>query len=690
MSRLKHGRRASRRFLMLFAATAVALVVSLAGTHATTQATSGGSAYSIPLVGNMGDPDVTAVDTNPAANVVETTFVAEDATVDLGQGITAHALTFNGTIPGPTLRLNVGDTVIVRLVNNSSEATGIHWHGIELENSVDGTPFTQNQACSGCTYLYKFQVTRPGIYWYHPHHHSSTNQVFKGLYGMIIVTDPNEAALLPTGAHPTLPPLSATLPLVLSDITVCKAPGAWAPAEPTYPPNQPWVQNTNGGTTPTNLVQAGPTPRDPCKDTPIDKDGNSILPATWQNHDIPNIQKNGGGFEREGNVVLTNGRNVGGRGGYPQAPGAVSGTAELYNVASGQGLRLQLVNASAIRFMRLRLTTAAGALVNLVRVGGEGGLLDHAVVEGVAPGGFDTSINAGEILLPPGSRADVVAAIPAGLPVSSVLTLWTEDTNRTGMGFSNLPTVPVMHLNVTGPAGSPYTIAQGTQLREATGDLVPVLSGSAGFLNPNSFVPLKPLDPGPPPPAPWSFSNDIHLTAAGFLAGIDTIFGTHDLAGDYASAFHLASSRFARMGNTLDLSVTNTTNAHHPFHLHGFSMQPTSLTKASSPTFTWPYHEFRDNIDIPSGYTLHFKVKLEDRPLEDGVTMGGALGRWVFHCHIFFHATLGMLGEMVVLPTTGSASNGNEKPTVNTAGTWEFAAAGDIAERHGTYHDVDG
>src|SRR5215218_9117615 len=50
-----------------------------------------------------------------------------------------YAETYNGAIPGPTFRLTVGDTVIVRLVNNLPYPTGIHWHGIELNNYSDGT-----------------------------------------------------------------------------------------------------------------------------------------------------------------------------------------------------------------------------------------------------------------------------------------------------------------------------------------------------------------------------------------------------------------------------------------------------------------------------------------------------------------------------------------------------------------------
>ena len=130
-------------------------------------ATSGGDPYVVPLV----------IDTNPDPDIVETTIMAQPASADLGNGITASALTFNGSIPGPEFRLKVGDTVIVHYVNNLGHPSAIHWHGIELSNPNDGTPLTQDMvAAAGGTFEYKFKVTRPGIYWYHPHHHSSTNQ----------------------------------------------------------------------------------------------------------------------------------------------------------------------------------------------------------------------------------------------------------------------------------------------------------------------------------------------------------------------------------------------------------------------------------------------------------------------------------------------------------------------------------
>jgi FtsP/CotA-like multicopper oxidase with cupredoxin domain len=60
--------------------------------------------------------------------------------------------------------------------------------------------------------------------------------------------------------------------------------------------------------------------------------------------------------------------------------------------------------------------------------------------------------------------------------------------------------------------------------------------------------------------------------------------------------------------------------------------------------------EFVDTVDIPGRHRLVFRVRLDDRFELDGSTLGGAAGRWLFHCHITFHAALGMISKLVVLP----------------------------------------
>lgn len=629
--------------------------------------TTGIGSYVVPI----------ATDTDPSAGVLETTLVATHGMVDIGGGRMAHADTFNGAIPAPILHLDVGDTVIVRLVNQQDHPTSIHWHGIELSDASDGTEVTQDgvspvsaapppaPAPPGGTYLYKFKVPRPGLFWYHPHHGHATNRVFRGMYGMIVVNDPHEAALVAGGV---LPGPADTKQLVVSDITVCKAVGSNDAAtyvDPTTLLPADRAEWLSGATS-----QPAPTPVTLCELPTASDDHGMPAAVAFGAGDVPSMVRTG--RTNEGQTVLTNGQNVGGRLGTPMAPGALAPGAQTLNVLAGQGIRLQIANCSITRYLRLILTTSTGVQVPLVRIGGEGGLLDNAVVEGGVVGGFDTKYSPGEILLPAGSRADVVAAIPA--TATGVLTLWTRDYQRNGASFAAIPTVPVMHLNVTGTAPIPYTIVDGTPLRAAiAGAAVETLGPPTGaLLDPAAFVPAK----------PGMANQDIQITSP---PSIDGIQGMFDGFTPYGTAPHIDSSRYAEVGRVLELSVTNQSGGHHPFHLHGFSVQPISLTLTGSPTFTWPYREFRDNIDIPASHTLTFRVRVGDRELKDGLTLGGALGRWLFHCHIFIHHHQGMISELVI-----TGPDGSEKPTVDVGGAWAYTPAGGIARRRGTYHHPDG
>lgn len=596
---------------------------------------------------------------------------------------------FPTEIPGGVI--NVDDSLVVRLVNDlpAPISSGIHWHGIELQNNNDGTPVTQDPVPGGDiqqlggvppfvggTYLYKMKFTRPGIFWFHAHHFHSTNRTFRGSYGMIVVTDPNEAALIGTN---TIPDAPQTEQIVLSDITVCGNPGN----NPGYDLSLPWAGP--GGVLP---LQPGFSPEDICDVNAVGEEGTAI--AGYVAGEVPNIQRPTGRIN-EGITVLTNGKNVGPRGGDPGSPAAiVPADVDSINVQPEQGLRLQIVNCATTRYFRLRLTDNNGVQVNLIRIGGEGGLLDNAVLEGGVITGFDTKYAEGEILIPPASRADVAFAIPTGV---TDLTLWTLDYERlSGVGgWTNTPTVPVLHLNVTGPTFSPsFSIAGlangalpgSTQLRSAIPDLVPTLGPATGSLLTPSGVGCK-LGTNNPN---IELSN-VLVPGPGNQPSINGVAG--DFSGNvpYYTACHELSTRWAMEGDLLDLTVENTTNADHPFHLHGFSFQPLSINDGVN-TLTFGYREFVDNINVPAGATLAFKVHIESnrRFADDSpANEGSSLGRWLFHCHIFFHAHRGMLGELVVVDNVG----GDERPNIDFNGSWAYTAGPSIT-RTGTYFLPDG
>lgn len=96
---------------------------------------------------------------------------------------------FNGSSPGPELRLRQGDTLARRFENRTEQPSSIHWHGIRLENAMDGVPgLTQPLVQPGESFDYAFQVPDAGTYWYHSHHRS-WEQVARGLYGPLIVEE---------------------------------------------------------------------------------------------------------------------------------------------------------------------------------------------------------------------------------------------------------------------------------------------------------------------------------------------------------------------------------------------------------------------------------------------------------------------------------------------------------------------
>ena len=107
---------------------------------------------------------------------------------DIAPGKTIEAWGFNQQLPGPELKVNVGDTLVVRLTNHLKEPTLIHWHGLRVPASMDGTGATQKPIEPGEVFEYRFVVPDAGSFWYHSHF-NETVQVEKGMYGSLIVED---------------------------------------------------------------------------------------------------------------------------------------------------------------------------------------------------------------------------------------------------------------------------------------------------------------------------------------------------------------------------------------------------------------------------------------------------------------------------------------------------------------------
>ncbi|MDK2741756.1 MAG: copper resistance system multicopper oxidase [Nitrospira sp. BO4] len=104
-------------------------------------------------------------------------------------GRTGRAMTINGTIPGPVIRLKEGQQATLRVTNRLEESTSIHWHGLLLPPAMDGVPGVSFAGIEpGTTFTYRFPVKQSGTYWFHSH---SGGQELLGMYAPMII-DPIE------------------------------------------------------------------------------------------------------------------------------------------------------------------------------------------------------------------------------------------------------------------------------------------------------------------------------------------------------------------------------------------------------------------------------------------------------------------------------------------------------------------
>jgi FtsP/CotA-like multicopper oxidase with cupredoxin domain len=123
---------------------------------------------------------------------------------------TVRMLAYNGSVPGPTVKVPQGATITVPVTNHGDIEATVHWHGLRLENRYDGTHDTQAPIPVGETFTYQVHVPDPGAYWYHPHIREDYGQEL-GLYGNILVT-PSESDYWP--------PANRELVLTLDDILI--------------------------------------------------------------------------------------------------------------------------------------------------------------------------------------------------------------------------------------------------------------------------------------------------------------------------------------------------------------------------------------------------------------------------------------------------------------------------------------
>jgi FtsP/CotA-like multicopper oxidase with cupredoxin domain len=136
-------------------------------------------------------------------------LTAEIVKWEKAPGEVVEAWTYNGTVPGPTISVNSGDKVALKVKNELPESTTIHWHGIIVPNAMDGVPdITQPPIKPGETFTYSFTAQGPAVGIYHSHDHAE-KQVPDGLFGAFLI---DNVAIPANAGTPT-----QRIPMVLND-----------------------------------------------------------------------------------------------------------------------------------------------------------------------------------------------------------------------------------------------------------------------------------------------------------------------------------------------------------------------------------------------------------------------------------------------------------------------------------------
>ena len=540
----------------------------------------------------------------------------------------ATAVTINGTLPGPLLRLREGDDAIIRVRNDLDEDTSIHWHGILLPPEMDGVPGVSFAGIAArSTFEYRFPVRQAGTYWYHSH---SGLQEQLGHYGALVI-DPVE----PPGYT-----ADREFVLVLSDWTfedpyrvlarLKKQPDAYNYQRRTLSDLVRDVQADGFGATMRDRMMWSAMRMNPT-------DIADITGATYSyllNGMAPDT--NWTGLFRPGERVLLRVINAAAASYFDfRIPGVP------FTVVQSNGQPVAPVETDEVR------VAIAETYDLLVQLPGDRPYTIFAEAmdrSGFAAGTLATRAGMrGEI--PPRRQRPLLGMSDMGMGHGAMAGMGGMSGMGGMLGHGAMPGMPASPSAASEHAGMP---GMATELR-APGTLPPETTHGRSSHGPgNAMVPmstksrlgepgaglgadgwrvltytdLRAETPRPDFKAPMR-EVEIHLTGNmdRFMWSIDGV------------PFEDAEPIRFTHGERLRLTMVNDSMMNHPMHLHGM----------------WMELENGHGDRIPRVHTIN--VKPAERV--SLLISADAPGRWAFHCHILYHMEVGMFRVVEVLPATG-------------------------------------
>ena len=513
-------------------------------------------------------------------------------------GRSAHAVTINGTVPAPLIRLREGQNVRLSVTNHLKEDTSIHWHGLIVPFQMDGVPGVSFPGIApGETFHYEFPIRQSGTYWYHSH---SGMQEAMGHYGPIVIdpagTDPVQA----TREHV----------IVLSD---------WSPVHPHV---QLKRLKQSGGyynmqrQTLASLLKG--------KDQPL-KDRIDWGKMRMDPTDISDVTGSTYSF-------LVNGHS----------------TAENWTglFTPGERVRLRIINASAMTNFNVRLP---GLPMTVVQCDGQHvqpvetdefqiGIAEtydvivqptDATAYALIAEAIDRSGLVRATLAP---QIGMVAAVPA-LRARPLLTMKDMGMDMSGMDMGQGGVI-----DLSQPANDSMAGHSMKMLDPSVAPNVPMGPGVATLSSMPAdrtadrptgledvdhrvltYADLRSLEPNEDIRAPTR-SLDIHLTA-----NMERFMWSFDGVKLSDGADPIAFRHMERVRVTL----INDTMMPHPIHIHGHFFQ---LLTGDDPA----HNPRKHTVNVLPGGKISFDLTAD------------ALGDWAFHCHMLMHMHTGMMRVVTV------------------------------------------
>ena len=522
-------------------------------------------------------------------------------------GRTGHAVTVNGVLPAPLLRLREGQNVRLSVTNSLDEETSVHWHGLLVPFQMDGVPGISFPGIkAGETFVYDFPVRQAGTYWYHSH---SNMQEAMGLYGPLVID--------PAGPDPVGHDREHVL--VLSD---------WSFLHP-----------------------------------------HTILDRLKKSPGYFNRQRTtlSGLISGEDGMSLEERRMWGAMRMDPRDILDVNGTTYTYLVNGhgpdenwtglfrpGERVRLRIINASAMSIFNVRIP---GLAMTVVQADGqnvrpvETDELQISVAETydvivrptmdraytIVSEAIDRSGMARATLAP---RMGMSAEVPA---LREVPTLTMRDMGMGG-GMGGMDHAAMGHAASSAGAAMDHSGGAMRDPDNAPPDMAVGVGVDMVAMDPANrlgerpigledvphrvlvYTDLVSLDPNPDPRPP-SRTMEIHLTGnmERFMWGFD---------GRKFSEL-VEPIRFER-DERVRVTLVNDTMMAHPIHLHGHFFELVTGGPAG-------HQPLKHTVNVAPGSKVTFDLTAD------------APGDWAFHCHLLMHMHAGMFNVVTVRPMDGAA-----------------------------------